>query len=276
MCYNIMVDTICEVTNIALIGDGYVGKTSIFKSLQKTSYQQNTSPNVYNEMTLERCINDKRIVFKIIDTAGQEEYDILRKETYEKVGSPFLNYYACLQRDLSLSVFTAAVSNRRPQVCSANCRAFIKAVTVSLPMILVGCVEKRRELPFTLRRELPFNLLGFRWYESYLPRLQADMFLLCFCLADTVSYENVITKWMLDIQRYRSKPIILLGTKVDLRVTPSSKNISREKGIRLQKRIGAKVYVECSSKTGQGISNIVEAAVNILLTTEHKKSCSIQ
>ncbi|KAJ8930599.1 hypothetical protein NQ314_016581 [Rhamnusium bicolor] len=146
------------LTTMALIGDGYVGKTCILKCLQKSSYQQNSSPNVYNEMTLEKT----------------------------------------------------------------------------------------------------------------------DIFLLCFCVADTVSYENVTSKWVPDLQHYRSKPIILLGTKVDLRSSSSSTSISRHRGIRLQKRIGAKSYVECSSKSGQGISNIIDVASNVLLTSENRKTCTLQ
>ncbi|KAJ8945418.1 hypothetical protein NQ318_009873 [Aromia moschata] len=44
-----------------------------------------------------------------------------------EVGSPFLNYQACLERDLSLSVFTAAVSNRRPQAFGDSCMSKIQA-----------------------------------------------------------------------------------------------------------------------------------------------------
>ncbi|XP_018560955.1 rho-related protein racC [Anoplophora glabripennis] len=181
-------ETTTDDFTIALIGDGYVGKTCVLNCLQKSTYSKNSAPNVYNEMTLEKVVGNRRILFKIIDTAGQEEYDNIRKRVYEK----------------------------------------------------------------------------------------ADIFLLCFCVADKVSYENVTSKWMPDLYSYRNKPIILLGTKVDLRINSSSTSISRERGIRLQRRIGAKFYVECSSKSGEGIPNIIEAASNVLLTSRQKKSCVVQ
>ncbi|KAJ8921719.1 hypothetical protein NQ315_010629 [Exocentrus adspersus] len=175
-----------EFTNVALIGDGYVGKTCVLNCLQKSNFR-NTAPNVYTEMTIEKIVADKKIQFKIIDTAGQEEYDDVRKDVYKK----------------------------------------------------------------------------------------ADIFLLCFCVADKVSYENITSKWMGELYQYKNKPIILLGTKVDLRINSSNTSISRDKGIKLQKRIGAKFYIECSSKSGEGISDVMIAATKILLTNQHKKSCII-
>jgi GTPase SAR1 family protein len=44
---------------------------------------------------------------------------------------------------------------------------------------------------------------------------QADLFLLCFAVDDRVSFENMETKWIPDLEEYSDVPIILLGKIVD-------------------------------------------------------------
>ncbi|XP_048234706.1 rac-like GTP-binding protein RAC2 isoform X1 [Ricinus communis] len=87
----------------------------------------------------------------------------------------------------------------------------------------------------------------------------ADVFILAFSLISRPSYENISKKWVPELRHYApSVPIILVGTKLDLREDgqfhldyPGACTISREQGIELKKQIGALAYVECSSKTQQ-------------------------
>jgi Ras-related C3 botulinum toxin substrate 1 len=47
---------------------------------------------------------------------------------------------------------------------------------------------------------------------------QTDVFLMCFSLVNPASYENVLAKWLPEVRDHRpSTPIILVGTKLDLR-----------------------------------------------------------
>ena len=47
---------------------------------------------------------------------------------------------------------------------------------------------------------------------------QTDVFLICFSIVNPASFENVRTKWFSEIKYYCPEiPIILVGTKVDLR-----------------------------------------------------------
>lgn len=51
------------------------------------------------------------------------------------------------------------------------------------------------------------------------------------------------------------------------------------KVVRLQKKIGAHTYIECSAKNHVGFDKIIEAAIKIICneeTRENKKSCAIQ
>nr|GMD93123.1 rac-like GTP-binding protein RAC13 [Ipomoea batatas] len=87
----------------------------------------------------------------------------------------------------------------------------------------------------------------------------ADVFLLAFSLISKASYENIYKKWIPELRHYApSVPIVLVGTKLDLRDDkqylvdhPGATPITTVRGEELKKMIGAVAYVECSSKTQQ-------------------------
>ncbi|CAN1310267.1 Rac-like GTP-binding protein 3 [Linum perenne] len=67
----------------------------------------------------------------------------------------------------------------------------------------------------------------------------ADVFVLTFSLVSRASYENIMKKWIPELQHYAPGiPVVLVGTKLD-------------QGEELRKIIGASYYIECSSKTQQ-------------------------
>ncbi|KAJ3665855.1 hypothetical protein Zmor_001322 [Zophobas morio] len=169
--------------NIVIIGDGYVGKTSILNSIKEQKFEEQI-PNVYDDFEWIQTINGKQYRLKFIDTAGQEEFAMIRKLSYK----------------------------------------------------------------------------------------EANVFLLCFAVDDKVSYENMETKWVPDLEEYSDVPIILLGTKSDLRKNKSN-CISRDEINRFQKKIGALFYVECSAKTLAGIEDLKK---RILKFVAKERSCVIQ
>ncbi|GMN48292.1 hypothetical protein TIFTF001_017460 [Ficus carica] len=101
----------------------------------------------------------------------------------------------------------------------------------------------------------------------------ADVFLLAFSLISRPSYENVSKKWIPELRHYApSVPIILVGTKLDLREDqqflrdyPGACTISTQQGEDLKKRIGAVAYLECSSKTQQNVKVVFDAAIKLAL-----------
>jgi len=114
----------------------------------------------------------------------------------------------------------------------------------------------------------------------------ADVVLLCFSTINNASYEAIKEKWAPEVQHYiPNVPIILVGTKVDLRElkTPDPNTgkfepITKEKGEALGKEVGVIKYMEICSKTGQGVADVFNEAVSQVLqdrSTALKRSDSV-
>ncbi|CEP15243.1 hypothetical protein [Parasitella parasitica] len=104
---------------------------------------------------------------------------------------------------------------------------------------------------------------------------QTDVFLVCFSLVSRPSFENVKTKWYPEIDHHApDKPIILVGTKLDLRKdtttaeSPPQKkttDISFAQGLQMAKDIYAVNYLECSALTQKGLKNVFDEAIKCAL-----------
>ncbi|VDP11538.1 unnamed protein product [Heligmosomoides polygyrus] len=117
---------------------------------------------------------------------------------------------------------------------------------------------------------------------------QTDVFLVCFSLVNPASFENVRAKWYPEVSHHcPSTPIILVGTKADLRddretierlrerrLTP----ISQTQGLVMAKEIKAVKYLECSALTQRGLKQVFDEAIRAVLCPPQKpkkKKCSI-
>jgi len=102
-----------------------------------------------------------------------------------------------------------------------------------------------------------------------------DVFIICFSLFSPDSFENVTKKWYKEITEHApDTPVILVGTKLDLRGKPEAiqslkennqEPITTEKGEALAKKIGAKKYLECSALSQEGLAKVFEEAVKVIL-----------
>jgi len=100
---------------------------------------------------------------------------------------------------------------------------------------------------------------------------QTDVFLICFSIILPHSFDNVKSKWFPEIQHHApGVPIILVGTKSDLRgdeamlaslAAKGLRVISREEAAARQKEIGAVSYMECSALTQEGLKDVFDAAI---------------
>ncbi|XP_076075856.1 ras-related protein Rac2-like isoform X1 [Mytilus galloprovincialis] len=102
-----------------------------------------------------------------------------------------------------------------------------------------------------------------------------DVFLLCFSLDDPDSFAFIEENCFPDIKRLCPNALILLvGTKKDLidvcqneqetRKKDTGNSYAYEHGINLAERIQAVKYIECSSKTGEGIKSVLQEAIKCI------------
>lgn len=104
--------------------------------------------------------------------------------------------------------------------------------------------------------------------------LQTDVFLVCFSVASPSSFENVVSKWYPEIKHHcPDAPMILVGTKIDLREDKETLNvlseqglspIKREQGQKLANKIRAVRYLECSALTQRGLKLVSTLRVVIV------------
>lgn len=112
----------------------------------------------------------------------------------------------------------------------------------------------------------------------------ADVFVLAFSLLSRASYENVLKKWMPELQRFAPNvPIVLVGTKLDLRDSKGysvdhtgSSVITSAQGEELRKQIGATAYIECSSKTQQNVKAVFDTAIKVVLQPPRRKETVVK
>ena len=137
-----------------------------------------------------------------------------------------------------------------------------------------------------------WDTAGQEEYDRLRPIAYPDTqcFLLCFSIVSPDSFSNVITKWAPEVRHYNKEtPIILIGTKVDLRddkktVEKLRKNnqcpITYPQGLAMAKDCGAAKYMECSAFNLNGLKDIFDAVVQIVLyppkpVKEQKRRCVI-
>jgi len=106
---------------------------------------------------------------------------------------------------------------------------------------------------------------------------QTDVFLVAFSLISRASFENVTAKWFPELKHHcPGVPMILVGTKLDLRndpntvaklraKSPPTSPITFEEGLDQAKSIGAVKYLECSALSQKGLKNVFDEAIRIVL-----------
>jgi len=104
---------------------------------------------------------------------------------------------------------------------------------------------------------------------------QTDVFLNAFSVVNPSSFENVRAKWYPEVSHHcPNTPIILVGTKVDLREDgPTIEKLSAKKqspityeqGLQMMQEIGAVKYMECSALTQQGLKAVFDEAIRAVL-----------
>jgi GTPase SAR1 family protein len=100
-----------------------------------------------------------------------------------------------------------------------------------------------------------------------------DIFLLCFSVVQRDTFKNIKAKWVPEVRKACPKaPIVLVGTKSDLRETEPGNAISASECERLAKEIGAVGYSEVSAMKNLGVKETFEEAIRTMV---EKKKCVV-
>ncbi|KAL1876280.1 Rho GTPase protein rac1 [Diaporthe australafricana] len=120
---------------------------------------------------------------------------------------------------------------------------------------------------------------------------QTDVFLICFSIVSPPSYDNVRAKWHPEISHHAPNiPIILVGTKLDLREDPQTVESLRQKrmepvryddALKTAMQIKAHKYLECSALTQRHLKSVFDEAIRAVLNPKpqakapKKSKCTI-
>ncbi|XP_060538670.1 rho-related GTP-binding protein RhoG [Pantherophis guttatus] len=142
-------------------------------------------------------------------------------------------------------------------------------------------------------RTINLNLWDTAGQEEYdrlrtLSYPQTNVFIICFSIASPPSYENVKHKWYPEVCHHCPEvPILLVGTKKDLRSNPETLKklkeqnqlpVTPQQGAGLAKQIHAVKYLECSALNQEGIKEVFTEAVRAVLNPappKPKKVCRL-
>ncbi|XP_017879420.1 ras-like GTP-binding protein RhoL, partial [Ceratina calcarata] len=93
-----------------------------------------------------------------------------------------------------------------------------------------------------------------------------DCFLVCFSVNSRNSYENVANKWQPEIKFHcPNTPIVLVGTKGDLRKEESADTITAKECKKMKKKVKAYKYVECSALNRENLDEVFTEAIRAVL-----------
>ncbi|KAF8519697.1 P-loop containing nucleoside triphosphate hydrolase protein [Gautieria morchelliformis] len=122
-----------------------------------------------------------------------------------------------------------------------------------------------------------WDTAGQEDYDRLRPLSYPDshVILICFAVDSPDSLDNVQEKWISEVMHFcHGLPIILVGCKKDLRRDPktieelrktSQRPVTPEEGMAVAQKIGAKNYLECSAKSGEGVREVFQYATRAAL-----------
>jgi len=110
---------------------------------------------------------------------------------------------------------------------------------------------------------------------------ESHVILICFAIDSPDSLHNVRDKWDQEVQHFcPGLPVILVGCKKDLRHDPTvieelkrtnQRPVTPEEGAAVATKIDAKMYLECSARTGEGVLAVFQEATRFALVAVTKK-----
>ncbi|CAK78406.1 unnamed protein product (macronuclear) [Paramecium tetraurelia] len=98
----------------------------------------------------------------------------------------------------------------------------------------------------------------------------ADIFLIVFSVADSSSFDNVLSKWYpeLNHDELQKVPKIIVGNKIDMREENNSKHIKKASAEQVLQNQNLQYY-ECSALTQEGLKVVFDEAVKEALKAKN-------
>jgi len=103
----------------------------------------------------------------------------------------------------------------------------------------------------------------------------SHVILICFAIDSPDSLDNVQEMWIKEVAHFcPTVPMMLVGCKKDLRRDPETNEnlrkqnqrpIAPEQGQAVAQKIGARMYLECSARTGEGVREVFQQATRAAL-----------
>ncbi|OBZ71711.1 GTP-binding protein rhoA [Grifola frondosa] len=127
-----------------------------------------------------------------------------------------------------------------------------------------------------------WDTAGQEDYDRLRPLSYPDshVILICFAVDSPDSLDNVQEKWISEVMHFcAGLPIILVGCKKDLRRDPrvieelrktNQRPVTPEEGMAVAQKIGARHYLECSARTGEGVREVFQYATRAALLSRPK------
>ena len=110
---------------------------------------------------------------------------------------------------------------------------------------------------------------------------QTDVFIVCYSVTSKLSLLSAQTKWIPELRAFApDAPIMLVGTKTDLRDDPNSvaelslrgnRPVSSADGLDVSKTLNLPAWTECSSMTHNGLDNVFQLAAKVALDHRNNK-----
>jgi Ras-related C3 botulinum toxin substrate 1 len=118
-----------------------------------------------------------------------------------------------------------------------------------------------------------WDTAGQEEYDQLRPLSYGDtnVFVVCFSVINPDSWQNVKSKWVPELTKHMNgTPIVLVGTKIDLRDDPETLKklesnghtpFKKEQGEKFKNEINAAAYRECSARTMQGLNEVFTTVI---------------
>ncbi|KAL0487851.1 Ras-related protein Rac [Acrasis kona] len=118
-----------------------------------------------------------------------------------------------------------------------------------------------------------WDTAGQEEYDQLRPLSYGDtnVFLVCFSVINPDSWQNVKSKWVPELRKHMADtPIVLVGTKIDLRndsetlkklTNNGHQPYKTEQGTQFKNEIGAAAYKECSARTMEGLNDVFTSVI---------------